>query len=62
LRNYGVETCLLDRGDGLVTALLASPEWRQIYSDNTSTILARQSAAPVNAATLTSAQSSAASK
>jgi len=62
LRNYGVETCLLDRGDGLVTALLASPEWRQIYSDNTSTILARQSAAPVNATTLTSAQSSAASK
>jgi hypothetical protein len=62
IRNYGVETCLLDRGDGLVTTLLASPEWRQIYSDNTSAILVRQSAAPVNTAALTSAQTYAVNK
>jgi hypothetical protein len=62
LRNYGVESCVLDRGDALVTALLASPAWRQIYSDNTSVVLTRQTAVPLNAAAQTSSENSAISK
>jgi hypothetical protein len=42
LRNYGVETVLLDPGSSLVTVLLASHEWQQFYRDKTTVILTRR--------------------
>jgi hypothetical protein len=48
IRRYGVETCLLQHDTALVTALLASPEWQEIYHDGTSAILVRRPAAAAN--------------
>jgi hypothetical protein len=42
LRNYDVQTCLLQRDSPFGIALSATPEWRRIYMDDTSVILARQ--------------------
>ena len=49
LRNYGVETVMLDHANILVTALLGSPEWREVYRDNSSVILTRIPNASKNA-------------
>jgi len=45
IRNYGIETILLERDTALVTALLASPEWERVYVDQTSSILVRRNVA-----------------
>ena len=58
IRNYGVDTCLLQHDTALVTALLASPEWQKIYHDGTSAILVRRSAAPASASASQSSSSS----
>ncbi len=42
LRNYQISVCLLDRDEPLSTVLLASPDWRRVYSDRTSAIFVRQ--------------------
>jgi hypothetical protein len=42
LRSYGVETCVIDPKSALTTALLASPDWREMYRDQTSVILVRR--------------------
>src|SRR4029077_11097570 len=34
LRNYGIESCLIERDEPLATVLSASPEWKRIYADN----------------------------
>jgi hypothetical protein len=44
LRNYGVQSCLIERDAPLATLLKVSPEWRQAYSDNTSVLFVRQKA------------------
>ena len=44
LRNYGVQSCLLDRSEPLVTLLSVSPEWHQVYGDNVSVLFARSDA------------------
>ena len=49
IRRYGVETCLLQHDTALVTALLASPEWEEVYHDGTSAILVRRSGPAANA-------------
>jgi len=38
LRRYQIRSCLLGRDDALSTALAASPYWRKVYSDRTSTL------------------------
>jgi len=48
LRNYDVQTCLLQRDSQFGIALAETPEWRRIYSDETSVILSRQPAAAVS--------------
>ncbi|HEV3482792.1 MAG TPA: hypothetical protein VGR97_10750 [Candidatus Acidoferrales bacterium] len=42
LRNYGIQSCLIERGAILASLLGASPEWRELYSDSTSEIFVRQ--------------------
>lgn len=42
LRSYGIQSCLLDRKEPLVTVLAASPEWQQDYSDELSVLFVRR--------------------
>lgn len=44
LRNYGIQSCLIERGAPLATLLKVSPEWSQAYSDSTSVLFIRQKA------------------
>jgi hypothetical protein len=54
LRNYDVQACLLQRDSPFGIALAASSEWRRIYMDETSVILARQpvASAPSNSSSI----------
>ena len=45
LGKYGVQTCLVSKGEPLVTLLLATPGWKQVYGDDVSVILARDAGA-----------------
>lgn len=44
LRNYGIQSCMLDRkrDESLVTFLSALPEWKRIYADDLTIIFVRQ--------------------
>ena len=42
LRQYGIRSCLLQRGEPLTTILAALPDWQQVYTDNLSVLFARQ--------------------
>jgi hypothetical protein len=42
LRNYGIESCLIERSATLANFLSVSPEWRQAYSDATSVLFVRR--------------------
>jgi hypothetical protein len=42
LRGYGVQSCLLQRGEPLATMLAALPEWQQVYADNLSVLFVRR--------------------
>jgi hypothetical protein len=44
LRSYGIQSCLLERSEALATVLSASPEWRQVYSDELSVLFVRRNA------------------
>ena len=44
LRNYGIEVCLLGAKQSLAAVLSVTPEWRRVYSDDTSVIFVRQPA------------------
>ena len=44
LRNYGIDACLLGTKQSLAAVLLATLEWRRVYSDDTSVIFVRQPA------------------
>jgi hypothetical protein len=44
LRNYGIDWCLLGTKQSLSAVLLATPEWRRVYTDDTSVIFVRQPA------------------
>jgi hypothetical protein len=44
LRNYGINACLLGTKQSLASALSVAPEWRKVYSDDTSVIFVRQPA------------------
>jgi hypothetical protein len=44
LRNYGIDVCLLGTKQSLAAVLAATPEWRRVYSDDTSIIFVRQPA------------------
>jgi hypothetical protein len=44
LRGYGIRSVLMGRGEPLLTVLAASPEWRRVYSDNTSELYVKQDA------------------
>lgn len=41
LDRYGIQSCLVKPDEALTAALLASPNWKRIYSDNTSVLLVR---------------------
>lgn len=40
--NYQVKSCLMEADSPLATVLAALPEWKKVYSDNTSTLFVRQ--------------------
>ena len=42
LRNYGIQSCLIERGATLGSLLKVTPEWRELYSDSTSEIFVRE--------------------
>lgn len=42
LRKYGINSCLLDRGEPLVMYFAASPDWQLVYEDRTSAVFARR--------------------
>jgi len=42
LRNYGIQSVLMERGATLASLLGMSSDWRQSYSDSTSVIFVRQ--------------------
>ena len=42
LRNYGIQSCLLDRNAPLATVLAALPDWQRVYSDHTSALFVRR--------------------
>jgi hypothetical protein len=42
LRNYGIQSCLIERDAPLATLLRVSTEWRELYSDSTSVLFVRQ--------------------
>lgn len=42
LRNYGIQSCLIERGATLASLLGVSPEWRELYLDSTSVLFVRQ--------------------
>ena len=51
LRQYGIQSCLIERDAALATLLSASPEWRRIYFDDLSVIFVRtQPASPADTA------------
>ncbi len=43
LRRYQLQSCLIQRDEPLATVLLASPNWRRVYVDNTSALFVRTS-------------------
>jgi hypothetical protein len=45
LRSHGIQSCFLERSEALATVLSASPEWRQVYSDDMSVLFVRRDAA-----------------
>jgi hypothetical protein len=45
LRSRGVQSCLVRRGEPLITLLGALPDWRQIYSDDLSVLFVRNKVA-----------------
>jgi hypothetical protein len=47
LRRYQIQSCLLKSSDPLTVVLEALPDWQKVYSDSTSTIFVRKSAAPL---------------
>ena len=42
LRRYGIRSCLLQRNEPLASVLAALPEWREVYSDETSALFMRR--------------------
>ena len=50
IRAYGIQTFLLDRGEPLATVLAEHPDWKRIYSDDTSVILVRKDSFDTNRA------------
>lgn len=51
LRNYGIQSCLVERDEPVATLLAASPDWRRIYSDNLSALFVRSPATRSSAIT-----------
>jgi hypothetical protein len=41
LRQYGIQSCLVERDEALATLLAASPGWRRIYSDHLAALFVR---------------------
>ena len=42
LRDYGIQSCLIERDEPLGTVLSASPDWKRIYQDGVAAIYVRQ--------------------
>jgi hypothetical protein len=42
LKSYGIRTCLIGRGTALAVVLEGRPDWKKIYSDDTSVIFVRR--------------------
>ncbi|MGA8144047.1 MAG: hypothetical protein WB987_09190 [Candidatus Acidiferrales bacterium] len=41
LRNYRIQSCLVERNEALGTLLSASPDWKKVYSDNVAALYVR---------------------
>lgn len=44
LDRYGIQSCLLSPKESLTAVLLTSPDWKKVYSDNTSILFVRRTA------------------
>jgi hypothetical protein len=44
LRDYDIQSCLLERNAPLATVLAALPDWQKVYADNTSALYVRKGA------------------
>jgi len=42
LKSYGIRACILERGEPLAVVLDNHPDWKRVYSDDTSVILIRK--------------------
>jgi hypothetical protein len=42
LDRYGVQSCILQRGEPLTVVLAASPDWQRVYQDNVSELFVRR--------------------
>ncbi len=50
LRNYGIQSCLLDRNAPLATVLAALPDWQRVYADMTAVVFVRRQVPPAKLA------------
>lgn len=46
LNDYGIRSCLMERGAVLNSLLATAPDWRKVYSDETSVLFVRRSVSP----------------
>lgn len=50
LRNYGIQSCLIERETALATVLSSLPDWQKVYSDNTTVLFVRRKVQPASPA------------
>jgi hypothetical protein len=55
LRNYGIQSCLIERETPLATVLSNLPDWQKVYWDNTTVLFVRRSAQSPSRTALTNA-------
>ena len=55
LRNYGIQSCLIERETPLATVLSNLPDWQKVYSDNTTVLFVRRKVQSPSRTALTNA-------
>lgn len=55
LRNYGIQSCLIERETPLATVLASLPDWQKVYSDDTTELFVRRKIASASHIALTNA-------
>ncbi|MGH9496875.1 MAG: hypothetical protein ACRD3B_17900, partial [Candidatus Sulfotelmatobacter sp.] len=55
LRNYGIQSCLIERETPLATVLASLPDWHKVYSDNATVLFVRRQVRSASRTALTNA-------